>query len=429
MVATSDRWRRSRRSMRRQRRRGWEHTVVGADTGGAMTKSLPHDLGVVLAAAVWILWLPVAAQDLFTVEEREALDLDRYVVVDPSAGYFDVAARQAWLRSTSEPILRQTIGRLRTEVGCRDKLALPVIDHELRMPSFYREQEAWREAIRPLFAFEDAVSDLAGAFVATGDRYFADCLLDLLGKWATADALSEFHYTPTEPQAWFNVEDMLFAAGLGYAVVRDQVDGRTTEKQRINAWLTRVARNHLSIRGGPSSCCNNHFYRRALYATVIGILNEDDDLFRVGVGALMSALNEMGPRGEFPREISRGARALHYQNYALLYLVPIAELIERQGYAAYGLRIHGRSLHDGVAFAMDILEDPAQVADLGAPRQNLWFLEDDQYFAWMELYLSRFANERIERWLAARRPVYSRSAGGHVTLFFWEPDRPSPERS
>jgi poly(beta-D-mannuronate) lyase len=274
-----------------------------------------------------------------------------------------------------------------------------------------------------LFAFEDAVSDLTGAFVATGDRYFSDCLLDLLGEWASADALSEFYYTPSEPQAWFNVEDMLFAAGLAHAVVRDQTPGRTADKARISAWLARIARNHLSIPGGPSSCCNNHFYRRALYATVIGILNADDGLFQVGVKALMSALHEMGPRGEFPREIARGARAVHYQNYALLYLVPIAELIERQGYPAYGLRVDGHSLHDAVAFAMDILEDPAELGDLAPRGQDLGFIDDDHYFAWMEIYLSRFADPRIARWLASRRPVFSRSAGGHLTLFFWDPDR------
>jgi poly(beta-D-mannuronate) lyase len=211
-------------------------------------------------------------------------------------------------------------------------------------------------------------------------------------------------------------------------VVRDQIPDRAAAKARIDAWLARIARHHLSIRGGPSSCCNNHFYRRALYATVIGILNADGDLFRVGVKALMSALHEMGPRGELPREMARGAKAVHYQNYALIYLVLIAELIERQGYPAYGMHIDGHSLHDAVSFALDLLEDPSELGDL-APHQDLRFIEDDQYFAWMEIYLSRFADAPIERWLSARRPVFSRSAGGYLTLFFWDPDRHRSEAS
>ena len=123
-----------------------------------MIRAVAHALPTALATAVLFLALPAVAQDLFTVEERQALDLEGYVVVDPSAGYVDVAARRAWLQTTTHPLLRRAIDQLAMAVGCRDKLALPVIDHELRMPRFYRDQEAWREAIRPLFAFGFAVS-------------------------------------------------------------------------------------------------------------------------------------------------------------------------------------------------------------------------------------------------------------------------------
>lgn len=384
-------------------------------------------LALAIAASSLASVSSAAADDLFSAQDRQALDLERYVVTDRHAGYFDVAARMRWLRASEEPILRQQADQLTMGVGCQDKLALPIIDYELRMPAFYQDNQAWREAIRPLFAFEDAVSDLAGAYVASGDHYFADCLVDLLHGWAAADALTKFHYTSAERQAWYNIEDMLFAAGLAFAVVRDQVDGREADKATINAWLAKAAKIHQSIGGGPSSCCNNHFYRRALYATVIGILNADNDLFRVGVSALHSALHEMGSKGELPREVGRGSRAIHYQNYALLYLIPIAELIERQGYDAYELGIDGKTLRDAVALAMDLLEDPARLGDLAPIAQDLRFIDDKQYFAWMEIYLGRFDDVRIERWLAERRPVSNRSAGGYVTLFFWEPSFEPPE--
>ena len=380
-------------------------------------------LALAVAALLLASAMPATADSLFSAQDRQALDLDRYVVTDRHAGYFEVAARMHWLRTSEEPILRQQIDRLSMEVGCQDKLALPIIDYELRMPAFYQDNRAWREAIRPLFAFEDAVSDLAGAYVASGDRYFADCLIDLLHGWAEADALTKFHYTSSERQAWYNLEDMLFAAGLAFAVVRDQIDDRDADMEAIELWLAKAARIHLSIGGGPSSCCNNHFYRRALYATVIGILNADDDLFRTGVAALHSALHEMGPKGELPRELGRGSRAIHYQNYALLYLVPIAELIERQGYAAYGLDVDGRTLQDAVVLTMDLLEESAKPGDLVPIAQDLRFIDDQQYFAWMEIYRGRFDDARIERWLGERRPIDNRSAGGYVTLFFWKPTR------
>ena len=112
-------------------------------------RKLRHALIPSLAAALVTLPPPLLAQDLFTLEERRALDLEWFVVTEPSAGYFDVTARRAWLQATDDPVLRREMDRLGLEVGCRDKLALPVIDHELRLPAFYRDQAAWREAIRP----------------------------------------------------------------------------------------------------------------------------------------------------------------------------------------------------------------------------------------------------------------------------------------
>jgi poly(beta-D-mannuronate) lyase len=380
--------------------------------------------GGVLVATVMMLAAVASSQGgaaLFSEDERMALDFDDYVVVDSSAGYFDVAARRAFLAETSNRTLRAQAAELGGEVGCAERLRMPVIAGELRLPSFYDEPDAWRAAVEPLFAFEDAVSALAGGFVATGDAAFADCLIDLLGQWAEADALMRFHHTDDDLQAWFNIENMLFAAGLAYSVVRDQLPGRALDKRRIDAWLARAAHNHLSIPGGPSSCCNNHLYRRALYATIIGVLVGDDDLFRVGVGALVSALHELTEEGALPRETARGRLAAHYQNYGLLYLVPIAQIIERQGYPAFELSVGGRTLRDAVDFTIDVLEDPGTLAELAPPRQDYGFIHDNQYFAWMEIWLSRFDAPRLERFVAQRRPLYNRSAGGYVTLFFWDP--------
>jgi poly(beta-D-mannuronate) lyase len=360
---------------------------------------------------------------LFSQEQRAALDLSGYVVTDPSAGYFDVAARRAFLARTDDSILLAQMAELGHEVACERKLALQVVKDELRLPGFYDAPDAWSAAVEPLFAFEDAVSRLAGGYVATGDDAYASCLLDLLGQWAAADALMRFYHTSDDQQAWFNIEDMLFAAGLAWSVVRDQVPGRTADKTRIDRWLVRAAKNHLSIEAGPSSCCNNHFYRRALYAAIIGVVADDDALFQVGVSALYSALHELTAEGALPREVARGRRAAHYQNYGLLYLVPIAQIIERQGYPAFDLRVDGHSLHDAMGFAIDVLEDPTRLGDLAPHQQDFWFIRDPQYFAWMEIWLSRFDAPRLERFVAPRRPIHNRSAGGYVTVFFWKPDR------
>jgi poly(beta-D-mannuronate) lyase len=48
----------------------------------------------------------------------------------------------------------------------------------------------------------------------------------------------------------------------------------------------------------------------------------------------------------------------------------------------------------------------------------------------MEIWLSRFDAPRLERFIAPHRPVYNRSAGGYVTLLFWDPAKiPEVSRS
>ena len=93
--------------------------------------------------------------------ERQALDLDRYVVTNSFGQLLRRRDAPRLCSGTFASLLRAAAERLAAEVNCEEKLALPVVDDELRLPSFYEEQEAWRAAIEPLFTFEDAVSDLA----------------------------------------------------------------------------------------------------------------------------------------------------------------------------------------------------------------------------------------------------------------------------
>lgn len=370
------------------------------------------------AALAWAAVLPAAA---LSPQEREALDLSDYTVTDPSASYFDVEQRMALLRDTRNPMLLQLVEDLRTGPSCNQLLAVPPLDNKIRIPGFYPQPDAWRVAAQPLFEFEDSVTTLAGSFVASGDSYYGECLVRYLDKWAQSNAIHDFHYTIAEPQAWYSTESMIFAAGLAYSIVRDQVPGMAVEKERVNEWLKRLAHKHSDIVGEFPSCCNNHFYRRALYATIIGVLSEDDELFRFGVSAIYSALGDLTPEGALPLEMERGRRATHYQNYALLYLIPIMQIVERQGYDVFEMAIDGKTIHDAVDFAMKIMNDPKNLGQLAPLDQYKGFMLDDQYFAWMEIYQSRFDDPRIAEFLRTRRPVYNRSAGGYATLYFMDP--------
>ncbi|WPZ32340.1 alginate lyase family protein [Thalassobaculum sp. OXR-137] len=404
-----------------------------------MTELLPRTmLGIARAAvaAVCLTAAPAGAADesalkdanLVTPEDRKSFDLSGYTVTDPSAGYFDVEARRRWLKQQDSALIKQEIEKLRLGSSCRNLKDLPVLNDRFALPGFYPQPDSWRLAAEPFFKFEDAVSKLAGRYVVTGDPYYAECVADFLGRWADGDGFLHFEYKPTTPQAWFAVESSLFAAGFSYSILRDEIRATRPEAaDKIEAWLKAASRRHAGFHTIALSCCNNHFYRRGLHASVIGIATDDDDLLRFGVSAIYSALREMNADGSLPREMLRGSRRLHYQNYATLYLVFIAEMLERQGYDIYEMEVDGRSLHTLVNYSLDALEDPDAFAEQVGERQDLWFMDDPQYFAWMEVYGARFPSDRVDRIVRSRRPIYNRSAGGFVTLYFYRPSETEQE--
>jgi len=373
------------------------------------------------------------ADKTMSYAQRQKLDLSEYTVTDPDASYFDVKARMALLQETGNDLLQYNRDQLKHGPSCRQELAKPALDSVIRIPGYYPQPDAWELASEPLFDFEDTVSNLAGSYVASGDDYYADCLVSFLDKWATRDALSQFYYNRLEPQGWYSTESMMFAAAMAYSIVRPAVaDQRPAAIERINHWLNTLAHKHSSIHGGDPSCCNNHFYRRALYASMIGVLTDDDELFQFGVSAIYSALNDLTPRGALPHEMARGRRASHYQNYALLYLINIMQVAYRQGYDLFDFEYHGHTIDDAVQFALDTFDDPAALGNLATHAQYYGFLDDEQYLAWMEIYLRHHDDERVSHYVSQKRPIDNRSAGGYVTFYFMKPEAqpralPEPE--
>ncbi|MHB0774506.1 alginate lyase family protein [Halomonas sp. WWR20] len=383
------------------------------------------------SARLW-LWRMVALFSAFslavpayalTYEARQKLDLSQYEVKDTDASYFNVDARLETLANTQNPLLLGQMDKLHIGASCQQLLDIPPLDKRIRMPGFYPSPEAWRLASEPMFQFEDTVSGLAGSFMSTGDIYYGECLIRFLDHWAQNNALMDFYYASDDRQAWYATESMMFAAAMAYSIVRPRVDGMTEEKSRINDWLNRLAHKHSKIVGGLNgSCCNNHFYRRSIYSSMIGVLTNDNELFRFGVSSVYSALNDLTEEGALPLEMHRGRRASHYQNYALLYLITNMQIISRQGYDIFNLEVAGHTIKDAVDFDMAVIADPSQLKDYAPHEQYRGFLEDGQYFAWMEFYLTHFDDPRIEEFIRKYRPIDNRGAGGYVTLYFMDPE-------
>jgi hypothetical protein len=110
--------------------------------------------------------------------------------------------------------------------------------------------------------------------------------------------------------------------------------------------------------------------------------------------------------------MQRGELALHYQNFAIMPLVGIAELAARQGLNLYACRVNGRSLADAVDFLLRALDDPSVLSAHQTEAQNE-IAEAD--FAWMEWWQHRFKEPRIARRLD--KPLFHPRLGGALTLY------------
>jgi poly(beta-D-mannuronate) lyase len=370
-----------------------------------------------------LLAVPSRGKAYLTPEERRKLQLD-FTVTNRDESYFDVVGRMALIRRTDDPQIVQQRDKLAMGLSCRRTKRQPVLDGELALPSYYENPDEWALTVEPLFAFERSMSDLAGAWVASGDPYYADCLVDVLERWAKEEAFYRFRFSPARPQTWFAIESMIFAAALAFSTITGNIEIAPTRRESIENWMMKIALRHFNTHLSWPSCCNNHYYRRALYMTMVGVVAGNDKLFRTGLRSVYSALDDLTPGGAFALSLRRGWRAIHYQNHSLLYLVTIMQIARRQGYDLFNLKVNGLGFEDAVSFLMRSLENPDHVEGLPEGEQDLEFTNDGQFFSWMEIWLSHFENPSMSRFLNHLRPIFNRSAGGYLTLYFKEPETP-----
>lgn len=99
----------------------------------------------------------------------------------------------------------------------------------------------------------------------------------------------------------------------------------------------------------------------------------------------------------------------------------LATLAYRQGYDLFNFEYHGHTIDDAVQFALDTFDDPAALGDLATHAQYRGFLDDEQYLAWMEIYLKHRDDPRVSHYVSQKRPIDNRSAGGYVTFYFMDP--------
>jgi poly(beta-D-mannuronate) lyase len=338
-------------------------------------------------------------------------------IADPSASVLDVQARQAFLKSTTDERVRDAVAHLGS---CVAMPMVPVPTGEMQIPHHYLHASngptnpAEAEATRTYGAFEHRITSGMNQWVATGNEAEARCALEQMDAWAKANTLT--NYDPKAySQSWFQAEWTLASAGVTDSVLKQDKALDAAQQERVAVWLRKAAHQLISYEK-PDALGNNHHYWRALAATSIGVLSNDDKLFRYGVEVFKQAVGQEDESGAFPLEMARHENAIHYQAFALQPLIMIAEFGERQHVDMYGVTERGRTIRNAVMFLGQAMADPTVVKKYTDDVQKTHFSPGD--IAELEFYLARFGTEGVPSSITTllQRPASATRVGGSTTV-------------
>ena len=338
-------------------------------------------------------------------------------VSNPSASVLDVAARQTFLKQTSDARLREAMAHLGS---CAATPVVSAPTGEMQIPHHYMHgsngptNPAEAEATRTYGAFEHRITSGMNQWVATGNQAEAQCALAQLDAWAQAKALT--NYDPKAySQSWYQAEWSLASAGVTASVLRQDTALDAAQQDRVAKWLRNAAHQLLSYEK-PGELGNNHHYWRALAAISIGVTSNDNELFRFGVDTFKQAVGQLDDNGAFPLEMARHENAIHYQAFALQPLIMVAEFAERQNVDLYGYSEHGRTIRNAVTFLGKAIGDPSVVKQYTSDEQKLHFSSGD--VAELEFYITRFGHDEMPSSLLdlLRNPATATRVGGNTTV-------------
>ncbi|MFP5250489.1 MAG: alginate lyase family protein [Acidobacteriota bacterium] len=343
----------------------------------------------------------------------------RKIALKPTASYIDVAARRAELAHHPTARVREAIASL---ASCNRMAFVAAPAGQMRIPPHYLHgshgptNPAEAAATRVYSAFEHRIVAGMNRFVASGDGSEAQCAQDQIDAWARAGALLRYDQGE-EPQSGFQTEWTLSTVACSESVLVNDEKLDAAETKRDIAWMNKVA-HHLIGFPGEEKHRNNHHDWRGLAAMATGVVSNDASLFGFGLRAYMDAVNQIDGRGAFPLEMARSERSIHYQDFALQPLIPMAEFAERQGVPLYAYRsATGHTIRDAIDFLGALVANPSLVR-VYTPEPQLYEADSPEFFAAFEFYRRRFPQQALPAAIEAglRKPTFNRWLGGNTTV-------------
>ena len=246
--------------------------------------------------------------------------------------------------------------------------------------------------------------------------------------WAKANAAQRTGPSDHEAKHWNDTltVNLWIASPMmaGYSFVKQIMTVTEEEDQIIKDWFKKIVKKnqHLMYKlkkykqgtqaiGVPRSA-HNHALSSAISHMQLGILLNDNKLFKKAFRNYEAAIRYQRKDGSMPIETRRGGRAMFYQARAMTALTTIAIIAENQGYNIWDYEHKGKNFHNIVKFFIDFTENNEIVfkyaKEMKAPgpakdykRQDLDGSSSSNW-GWLYAYASRFPNhkniQRLKQW-------------------------------
>ena len=247
-------------------------------------------------------------------------------------------------------------------------------------------------------------------------------------EWAKANAAHRTSPSDGEGRHWNDTLTVnLYIASpmmAAYSFAKQAISIPQDEDKIIKDWFRKIVKKnkHLmysysnykqgSGAAGTPKRAHNHALSSAMSHMQLGILHNDNKLFRTAFKNFEAAIKYQRKDGSMPIETRRGGRAMFYQGRAMNALAVIAILAENQGYNIWDYEYKGKNYHNIVKFFIDFTENneivfkyaksmkhpgPAKnykKQDLNSRSSSNW--------GWLYAYASRFPDHenilRLKTW-------------------------------
>ena len=246
-------------------------------------------------------------------------------------------------------------------------------------------------------------------------------------NWARADAAKRTGPSDHEGRHWNDTLTVnLYVASpmlAAYSFAKQVLNVPQEEDKIIKNWFKKIVKKNQHLLYGKTydyggamgtpKRAHNHALSSAVAHMALGVLLDDNVLFRKAFRNYEAAIRYQRKDGSMPIEVRRGGRAMFYQGRAMNALAVIAIIAEHQGYNIWELDFKGKNYHNLVKFFLDFSENNqivfkyAKENRFPGPAKN-YKVQDlksnsSSNFGWFYAYATRFPDheniKRVKTWI------------------------------